>query len=313
MQTRKLFERVIHNWPAKFVSLAAAIVLLLVNDIVRLEERFISVPLDLRLPDQLVPDTPPTNRVRIGLRGDPEQVFLILDDDIRAVADFSRYELEGEYRRPVSIVLSGSALQVEPLEVTVEPAEVVVSLETKVRRSLPVEPAFSGTPGEGFELRQYFLTPNAVEVEGPRSQIDTITEIRTEEIDLSLRQEDFIVRVRLVRPSSAVAFPGGDTIEFRGLVRDTVVVGTFDRVDVVVENLPEGVRIARLPDPGVIRAQGSSLQMETVDLKRLKLSADGSVVDGPGTFVLPLTPRAPAGVRVLGYEPTEVEIEVLAE
>ena len=55
MILRNLFERAAHNWPVKVLSVALAILLFLFYRISTLEERFFSVPLELRIDDEYTP------------------------------------------------------------------------------------------------------------------------------------------------------------------------------------------------------------------------------------------------------------------
>ena len=58
MNPRQLLERIAHNWPVKVLSVALAVLLFLFYRISSLEERFFSVPLDLRINENLVPAGP---------------------------------------------------------------------------------------------------------------------------------------------------------------------------------------------------------------------------------------------------------------
>lgn len=313
MRSSDFFSRLLSNWPAKVVALAAAVLLVVFNDVARLEERFFSVPLELVLDDDYVPGSPYPANVRVRLRGNSDGVFQVLEEDIRAYVDLSEHQSEGVYKEPVEIERQGTALEVDPLEIRVEPLEVTVALERKIYKSLEVRPTLNGFPPSGYQLSQFRLTPSTVEVEGPRSQVEDLTHVVTEDIELAGRREDFSVRVRLVRPDPLVAFPGGDVVEFRGVIEESIILHTFEEVGIVYLDLPEDLRIVSSPTEGSIRVQGKQLDIEAAAPEDVRLVADGSVVTGPGTYVLTVRPELPRGLLVLRYEPTRAEVQVEVE
>ena len=87
MRNRRFFERILDNWPAKIISLAVALVLFLFYRIVNLEERFFNVPLSIEVPENFTASGNYPRSVRITLRGGQEEIFHILEEDIRASAD----------------------------------------------------------------------------------------------------------------------------------------------------------------------------------------------------------------------------------
>jgi hypothetical protein len=313
LRSSDFFSRLLSNWPAKVVALAAAVLLVVFNDVARLEERFFSVPLELVLDEGYVPGSPYPANVRVRLRGNSDGVFQVLEEDVRAYVDLSEHQSEGVYKGPVEIERQGTALEVDPLEIRVEPLEVTVALERKINKSLEVRPTLNGFPPSGYQLSQFRLTPSTVEVEGPRSEVEDLTHVVTEDIELAGRREDFSVRVRLVRPDPLVAFPGGDVVEFRGVIEESVILHTFEEVGIVYLDLPEDLRIVSSPTEGSIRVQGKQLDIEAAAPEDVRLVADGSVVTGAGTYVLTVRPEIPRGLLVLRYEPTQAEVQVEVE
>jgi YbbR domain-containing protein len=248
--------------------------------------------------------------VRVRLRGNSDGVFQVLEEDIVAFVDLSEHDSEGVYKGPVEIEKSGTALEVDPLEVRVEPLEVTVALERKIYKSLEVRPSLNGFPPSGYQLSQYRLTPSTVEVEGPRSRVEDLTHLVTEDIEIAGRREPFSVRVRIVRPDPLIAIPGGDVVEFRGVIEESVILHTFEDVGIVYLDLPEDVRLSGAPQTGSIRVQGKQLDIESVAPEDIRLVADGSEVVGPGTYVLTVRPEIPRGLLVLRYDPTRAEVRV---
>jgi YbbR domain-containing protein len=161
-------------------------------------------------------------------------------------------------------------------------------------------------------LTQYFLSPSSVEVEGPRSKVQDLRVVHTEEVDLTGRQESFTVRVRLVQPDPFVTFLGGDVVEFRGMIQESIVVKAFEDVDIVAFDLAPGLEIVGQLPSGTVRVQGTQAQLETLRRGQIRLLVDCSDVTTQGRYVIPARPDVPRGILVLDYEPLEVTIDVEA-
>jgi len=310
LRARRLIGRLLHNWPAKALSLAAAILLLVFHDISRLEERFFSVPLELELPEGYVPASNYPDNVRVSLRGESDEIFRILEEDIRAFVDLTEHDSAGEFLEPIRVERIGTARGIEPLEISVEPLEVAITLEATLQKGAEVQPSLSGFPPTGYELTQYQISPSTVEIEGPSSRVDEIEEVVTEDIELTGRREDFSVRVRLQRPDPLVSFLGGDVVEFRGIVEEAVVLHTFDPVETVVLGLDPRFQIQSALPNGSVRVQGRQLDLEDTAPDQVQLLVDASGITQAGSYRLRARPDVPQGLIVLRYEPTEVQVTV---
>lgn len=303
---RRLFD----NWPAKVIALAVAVVVVLLNDLTGVDERYFSVPLELELADQFVPGEAYSNRVRITLRGAEDEIFRVLEDDIVARADFREHETDGVFRAPVTVERRGTALDADVLEISVEPLTVTVQLEEKLITSVEVVPNLLGFPPPGYELTDYRVSPTQVALAGPRSLIADVDSVLTEEIDLSGRTDDFTEVVRLESPGDLTDFPGGNIVDFRALITETVVQSEFDNVEIIIVDLDPGLRVVSDIPTGSIQVQGKQLNLEGIPEARVNIVVDAASISGPGTYELPTRPQIPGGILVLGIDPARVELVV---
>jgi len=306
LNLKRYRELLVRNWPAKIISLAAALILFMFYRINTLEERFFSVPLTVDPPVGLAVANPYPRSVRIRLRGQEESIFPILEDDIAVSADFARIKAEGEFRVPLRVSLGSTALGVTPLEIKVEPAEIVLYLEYRVDRSVEVVPVIRGLPAHGYELVQYTITPSVVDILGPRSQIQALERLMTEEIDVTGRSEDFLVRVRIASSNPLVTMPGGRSVEFQGIIREAEIIKTFEDIDIISLDLPTNLRLADPLPRGSIRLQGTQLDIENLAPSQLRLVVDCSEIDYPVTARFLTQPDIPPGYGVLKYDPQEL-------
>lgn len=310
MKNRSFLDFISKNWPAKVIAVAAAVVLFLFHRISTLEERFFSLPLTVIENEEYIPAEDYPKKVNVTLRGSAEDVFHILEEDIEAEIDLSEFNKEGAYEVPVEIRKKGSALNVEPLEIRVEPMELEVVLEKKTTKTLEVIPRFEGFPAHGYELEQFFITPTFLKVEGPRSHVTNLKTIKTERIDLSGKKENFTVRVNVQQDDPLVRFPGGNVVEFHAIIQETVILKTFQPVDIVRMDLNPDFIVISGQKTGFIRVQGTQLVIEKVRPEQVRLIVDCSDITSPGVYTLPAKPDIPLGLLVLHYEPVEVTLEV---
>ena len=312
MRINALLQRVFENWPAKALSFVAAMLLLVFHDITRLEERFVSVPLAVQIQSSLMPASPYPRLVRVRIRGEADQVLRVLEEDIEAVVDLTRFTEEGTYQAQVVVTRRGGGSDSSALELSVEPGSITVTIEQRMVKSVEVIPTTSGFPPSGYELSQSLMTPSSVEIEGPRSRLDGLTRVRTEDIELSNRREPFTERVRLVAPDPLVRFPGGDIVEFRGIVEEAVALHTFEGVEVVVTGLRADLRLAQNLPAGTVRVQARQLDLARTSSADVQLLIDASGIEEAGQIRLPVRAVVPHGFVVLRYDPLSMVLLVEA-
>jgi hypothetical protein len=222
----------VENWPAKALSIAVALILFVFHQMSITATRPLSVNLAIETGSAMIPASPYPHNVRLQLRGEDDGIKTITDSDIEAYADFSRYESEGWYSAPVQIRRKGSALEVEPLEISVHPMEVSVYLDVRVVKTLPLTADVRGMTASGFNLEAYSIFPAEVVVSGPLGILDNIHEIKTDTIDLGGRNGDFSLMVDIINPNRFISLRGSGMAEFHGRIRPVVPVR-------IIESEPE--------------------------------------------------------------------------
>ena len=313
MKAASLLSRILDRWPVKVLAVALAVVLYLLFRMNTLTERQIAVPLSVITPEGFIVSSDFPDRINMTMRGEADDVAGVLSEDVEAFVNLAPYPEEGEYRLPIEFRKTGTALLPEALELRSRPREIEVTLERRTVRSLVVRPELSGFPALGYDLTQYFVSPSSVTAVGPQSQMAGLTELKTEIIDLSGRLNDFSVTTRLVRPSNQILSPGGEVVEFRGVIDEAVVIRTIADREIVVIDLPDGLRIeGELPRVS-LTVQGSQLTVEAARPQDMTFYIEGSEILNPGRYILPLMMDIPSGLAVLQVLPLEVEIRVAVD
>jgi YbbR domain-containing protein len=202
----------------------------------------------------------------------------------------------------------GTALDVEPLEVRVEPQEISFTLEPLLERRLPVAPDIKGVPAYGYELAGYELSPRAAVLRGPRSRVQAVDTLLTEEVDLTGRTSPFTLSVRLVVPDGLLSLAGDPFVEFKATIQEAVVSRRFEDVEIVVLDAAAGFKPSGDLPLGSVQVQGSQLAIEALQRGQVRLVAEAASVRRTGTWTLPTRPAVPSSVTVLDWSPKELAV-----
>jgi hypothetical protein len=310
LNLRKLLFRITDNWPAKILSVALAIILFVFHRMSILENRFFSVPLAVQLDGNLVPSSAYPRMVRVTLRGEANSVFPILEEDVEAYLDFSRYTEVGTYRSPVQIRKKGTALGVEPLEITVDPIEVTLDLDYRETKFVPIHPQLDGYLETGYEMVSYTLTPTQVSVDGPRHLMQELSGLSTDVIDLGGRNEDFNYTVRILNNDPLLQIRGDGTAEFHGFIKKLIMIRSFENLPIRIDGLREDLSLQMEVYSGAIRIEGNQSELEHYTPTGIILSLDCSHIEDPGSYTLPIQAAIPPVFTLIRSDPTAVKVQV---
>jgi YbbR domain-containing protein len=184
-----MFDSILRNWPLKLLALLLAFAIwVAVTGEARIVQDF-RVPVDVELPEHLVPAESPPSTVGVRLRG-PESLFRRIDSLPFEV----RVDLHDAGPGPRNVLLTPDVVSGLPngIEVaSIEPDRFRVVLERRSRKTLPVVAAFSGQPPRGFAVYDVRISPETLEVEGPETSLATLTRLRTDPIHLEGKTAPF--------------------------------------------------------------------------------------------------------------------------
>jgi YbbR domain-containing protein len=130
LDLNKLLAKITENWPAKVLSLALAIIIFLFHRMNVLENRVFSASLGIESGNMAAASSYPRT-VRVKVRGEKDSIGSILEEDIEVYLDLKRFSEEGTHRVPLQFRKMGTALGIDPLEITIDPPEIVLDLEKR--------------------------------------------------------------------------------------------------------------------------------------------------------------------------------------
>ncbi len=314
MNGRRFIRGLLADLPVKVICLTAAVILLLLHRVTTLSERLVNVPLDVTTPSGLAVASAFPRTVRITLRGTEESILPILEEDLAASVSLETRKNAGVYREEVKVARKGTALNVEPLEITVDPQEITFALEPLAERTVAVTPDIRGAPAYGYALVQSVLSPANAVIRGARSRVQGITALSTEVIDLTGRTSSFASKVKILLPSALVKIAGETTADFRATVQESTVSRTVEQVALTPVDLSSHFALKSPPAPGSLQITGTQLVVDGVRPDQLRLLLDCSGAKRAGQVLARVRPDATAvpNVIVLDWSPKEVTVDIVA-
>ena len=309
-KTLRHIQRLAQDWPAKAIALVVAIILYFAVSLTGVEERYITVPVQLVLSNDLVVAEEYSRFVRVYLRGKPDDIFAITENEITVVADFSQHNQAGIFRSPLTHSRQGVAEAMEAVEVRLAPDALAINLEPKTVLELNVLPKISTSPAAGYELTSYTTIPLTVKVAGPESVVDGLLEVMTEDVDLSGQNSSLTTRVSLVAPHPLIVFEDTSFVELRAEINESILVNTFDNISLAIIGLPPGLRVDFEDLKGSIRVQASQSLINQTSPESIGLVVDGGGITRPGSYTLPVRPIVPRGFVVFRFDPVELVVDI---
>jgi hypothetical protein len=307
---RKWIARAVENWPAKVLSLALAIVLFVFHRMSTLEERFFTVPLNIERKGALMPSSSYPRMIRVSLKGEANSIYPIMEEDIEVYVDMEMFTVPGRYNVPVQWRKKGSAQGVEPLQVTVEPIEITISLDHKVSKFVPLAASLRGQVETDFTMTSYSLNPTQVIIDGPAELMGKVTELYTDPIDLDGRSEDFKLNVNILNSDPLIVLRGTGTTEFSGNISRIIPVRKINNIPIAISGLMDGLS-------GELEIKTAGIHLEGENQNAVQqftpspgfLYIDCSGITEPGIYVLKVN-ALPAENVDIHMEPEEIEIQI---
>lgn len=299
-------------WPfrhfgLKTVSVAIAAILWLFVSGDEVVERGLRVPLEFQqFPAGLEMMGEPPSLVDVRVRGASSALSLIGPGDIVAQLDLKSarpgrrlYQLTAEQVRvPYGVQV-----------VQVSPTTVALGFEASEGKIVPVVPAVEGDPAPGFVVGKVSVEPPTVEVIGPSSAIERVTEALTEPVNVAgasgpvadgvtVGFQDAALRLKAPRQARVTVevLPG----PVERTVRERPVHIEHLRENLIARPVPNAVDvILRGSRDGVNRVSGDEV-VAKVDLTGL----------GPGTYTLPVRVENPARAGVARILPATIQVQI---
>ncbi|MDR2807915.1 MAG: hypothetical protein LBB43_02790 [Spirochaetaceae bacterium] len=309
IDTKALLNTITENWIIKVLCIALAILLFIFHQVGSLGERFFSVPLLVETREGMIPASTYPHMVRVSLRGDTTKIGILIEEDIEAYLDLTKYTQAGSYKAQVQMRKRGNAIGLTPLEINVEPMTVTLDLDYNVSKTVPISANIQGVVKEGYELVSYSLNPMQVQVYGPSRLIGNLTSLSTENIDIEERTEDFSVMIAVMNKDPLLVIRDAH-VEFRSSIREIGTVVNFD-IPITISRLDKSFVVTTNINSAKVEFEGAREDLEKWKAPPEFLIADCTAITAPGTYTVRLSiPNPPPQFELIHIEPSTVTIVV---
>ena len=299
--------RIFRNFGTKVLSIGLAALLWGLVAGQREAERSLRVPLEYRnIPPELELLGEPASLVDVRVRGSSGVLGELRGADLVAVLDL-RSARPG--RRLFHLLPGDIAVPAGVKVLLATPSTLSLTFEASAVRAVPVVPDLDGDPAPGFIVGRVSTEPATVEVIGPVSAVQKITEATTEPVDItgatsSVRDTvtiglpDTIARLR--NPQSGMV-----TIE----IAPAPVERTLEGVPVGLRGLAAGRRATLRPDTVSATVQGATSAVSALTVAGVELYADLSGLN-PGRYNLPVRYQSTRDVTITRVEPANLDVTI---
>jgi len=299
-------------WPfrhagLKVLSLGLAVLIWLVVSGEETVERGLRVPLELQqFPAGLELQGEPPTLVEVRVRGASGTLSRLSPGDIVAVLDL-RAARPGRRLFQLTPDQVRTPFGVQVVQMT--PASIAVEFENSATRQVPVVPAVEGNPAPGYVVDKVTADPKTVEVMGPESSVERVTEALTEPVSVAGARDRVIetVTVGLLDPALRLKNPRPATVTV--LVLPGPVERTLRERPVHLRNLGASLAAQAVPSAVEVMVRGSREGLNQVDPEDVTAFVDLAGL-GSGEYMLTVHVDASRQAGVARIEPASVQVRI---
>lgn len=290
----------------KFLSLGIAVVLWFTVSGEQVAERSLRVPLELRnIPERLevVSDLPSTVDVRVrGASGalarlPPGELVAILDVGLAKPGRRLFHLTPDEILTPFGVEVA-----------YVTPPSVFVEFEHASSKAVPVVPTVEGEPAKGFEVGKISADPATVEVIGPESRLQQLTEAVTEPVSVAGAGQTVheAVTIGVVDPALRLRVPlrGWVTVDIHPTPEERAI-----RTAIRFRNTAAGRQAEADPPAVSVTVRGPRAIVAAIGTDSLEALVDLAGL-GPGRYNLPVRTEPAQQLSITEIDPPVVRVTI---
>jgi YbbR domain-containing protein len=140
-------------------------------------------------------------KVNISIEGQGSLLKNIRRGEIRAVIDLSKTKSGRSF---FTLTKENFELPKTLLLTNIDPETISVTIESELRKNIPVKPVIVGRPEKGFTIFEINVVPENIVVEGPKSLVSKIYSVKTEPIDINGLNTDLQYKANLDLENSTI-------------------------------------------------------------------------------------------------------------
>lgn len=139
--------------------------------------------------------------INVTIEGQERLLKYLKQNEVSAVLDITEAKAGRSF---YTLSIDNIKLPKSFLVTGIDPETVSLKIETKLKKVFNVKAHVVGSPEKGFKIIDIKVDPDTVTLEGPKSEIAKIRNIRTEPVDINGINSDLIYKANLKLSSSYI-------------------------------------------------------------------------------------------------------------
>lgn len=240
------------------------------------------------------------------------------EGDVTAIR---RAEIQGTFQelsrgsaKDLPVLLMGEKGEIKGLAVTPDKVQVKAKFtEALEEKIVPVRAVTTGSPIGTLEVSSVLISPDAVTLRGPRSELENISEIRLEPIDVSNAEEDMYAEFPLRVPGSDVTILGAPYAQVHVEFHSAVERYSFLNVPIAVQGRGIYKDWVLAPARANVTIEWSVVPGMTIDKTNppFELYVDVTNVVSQQLSLPLLVKDLPLGIRIIRLEPEQITVKAI--
>lgn len=309
MNIKPFLDKLTENWPAKAICLVAACFLCIFNQYSSLEQRSVPVSLEVIQDGEMICTTHIPSSVSVTIKTSSENIGQVSPEGIVAKLDLSYFVEEGKFDVPVFVELPANLKVLDPLQVTVIPENIRVSLERNIAKTVKVVPKSVGEPAYGYNVKSVSSDPPYVEIYGPRSLVESVEFLTTEEVLVDGRTSNFSETRKIVNLDRLLKIVDGNEVSVNVEIDYQQGLKNFTHFPVSLSSIPENLKVdsSYYVDFSI---SGSQLNLDEYEPQAYTISANLEGIARAGDYDIPLTVLLPQHFKLESISNEVIRIHV---
>ena len=186
---------------------------------------------------------------------------------------------------------------------SVWPAELEITLDRKVERSVPIQVDTVGNPAAGTSVFATRAEPSQVTIVGPRKAVRAIDYVYTQPLDITDQQTNLVTEVALRPPGPGMTLKKVEKVKVTVEIAEEFENETFKDLPVKARKAPTGTKISPERITLVVKGPRRLLDKISKDLIEVNVSLSPEADKGQKRFDKTVEVRLPEGLQLADVAP----------
>lgn len=311
MTIKQLIDKLRENFHIKAICLVIAIFIYIFHQVSIVESKTLVIPLTVVENGAVMNVGEIPSAITVKVRTGANNISHILNSDIKAIVNLDNIEFPGNYDIPVSINISNKLKEMDPLEISIKPEVVNVTVDRKAVKYVSVQPTIVGEVARGYEISKIEVEPAFVQVRGPESVLKYVDTITTTSVNVSNAKTNFSTSAENLQLNQKYS------IMFKGEYKVTISIAPlpfekeYENVPIDVVNLNSNLKVSNKIGSANFVLMGDMPKLESYIPDKNFVYVDLSKIHEPGEYETPVLIKNNTKFEIKNLSVSNVKINVI--